>query len=251
MRLAETRNIVIVGASSGIGESLARKLARPDRCIALVARRMDKLDIIASEINAKHSSEVALPFFCDVTDHAGIPKLVDRIASQMGGIDAIIYASGVMSRIEPTEYSTGDDIEMIQVNVAGAVAWLNAVSKRFQIANKGIVVGISSVAADRGRRGNPVYGATKAFFDTYLEGLRNRLERFGCMVITVKPGPIDTPMTQGLGRLPLMISSDEAALQIISAIERGQRVVYVPAKWKPIMTVIRLVPSAIFKRLNI
>ena len=106
------------------------------------------------------------------------------------------------------------------------------------------------MAGDRGRRGNPVYGATKAALNAYLESLRNRIERRGAFVVTVKPGPVDTPMTQGL-KMPGMISAEQAAAEILLAAKDKVRVAYVPGKWKPIMAVIRAIPAPIFKWLNI
>ena len=137
------------------------------------------------------------------------------------------------------------------MNVLGAVAWLNEAAQRFTRARAGTIVGLSSVAGDRGRRGNPVYCASKAALDTYLESLRNRLGRLGVAVVTVKPGPVATSMTAGRNQVPFLVSAEEAARQILAAARRGARVAYVPAKWRPIMYVIRHIPSVVFQRLNV
>ena len=237
------KRAIIVGASSGIGEALARALAADGSQVALVARREDKLRALAAEISARF-------YVHDVTDTGSVPALFSRITHDLGGLDLIIYAAGVMPSVGPEEYSTIKDAGTIAANFTGAVAWLNEAAPRFETAKHGTIVGISSVAGDRGRRGNPVYGATKAAFNAYLESLRNRTERKGVSVVTIKPGPVKTPMTEGV-KMPGMIEADQAAAEILAAAKDKVRVAYVPAKWKPIMAVIRAIPAPIFKYLNI
>ena len=165
--------------------------------------------------------------------------------------DLFVYAAGVMPRMGADEYDLAKDRAIVDVNVIGAMAWGNAVAERFARARAGTIVGISSVAGDRGRRGNPAYHASKAALDTYLEAIRNRVARLGVHVVTVKPGPVDTPMTQGMDRLPLLVSADAAAAELLAGAARGRQTVYVPAKWRPIMFVLRHIPSCIFRRLDI
>ncbi len=237
------KRAIVVGASSGIGEALARALAHDGSQVALVARREDKLRALASETEARF-------YVHDVTDTQGVPELFARITQDLGGLDLIIYAAGIMPPVGPSEYDTAKDAGTIAANFTGAVAWLNEAAPRFETAKHGTIVGISSVAGDRGRRGNPVYGATKAAFNAYLESLRNRIERKGAFVVTIKPGPVRTPMTAGLS-MPGMIEADQAAAEILAAAKNKVRVAYVPAKWKLIMGVIRAIPAPIFKYLNI
>ncbi len=243
------KRAIIVGASSGIGEALARALAADGCRVALVARRGNRLRALAQSL-ADAGAATALTYAHDVTDTNSVPGLFEAITRDLGGLDLIIYAAGVMPRVSPEEYDTGKDAETVAANFTGAVAWLNEAARRFEKAKAGTIVGISSVAGDRGRRGNPVYGATKAALNAYLESLRNRIERRGAFVVTVKPGPVDTPMTQGL-RMPGMIPVEQAAAEILLAAKDKVRVAYVPGKWKPIMAVIRAIPAPIFKYLNI
>lgn len=178
------------------------------------------------------------------------PRSLTELPPDFGGIDGIVYAAGIMPAIPVNSYATDTEADIIAVNFLGAVAWLNEAARRFEIAGVGTIVGISSVAGERGRRGNSVYASTKAALNCYLESLRNRIERRGCVVITVKPGPVRTPMTEGL-RVPGMVSVDSAADAIVLAIENKVREVYVPAKWKLVMGVLKLIPSPLFKHLNI
>lgn len=244
------KNAIIVGASSGIGAALAAALTANGTHVALVARRLDTLATLADTLNEVAGLPLALAYANDATQIETVPALFAQITHDLGGLDLIIYAAGTMPRIGPDEYDSGKDAGMIAANFTGAVAWLNEAARRFEKTGAGTIVGISSVAGDRGRRGAPVYGATKAALNTYLESLRNRIERRGAFVVTVKPGPVDTPMTLGL-KMPGMISAERAAAEILLAAKEKVRIAYVPAKWGPIMAVIRAIPAPIFKWLNI
>lgn len=247
------KRALIVGASSGIGEELARQLARGGCKVALAARRADELTRIADAIDTECGAGTALTFPHDVLETECVPALFQKIAHDLGGLDLVVYASGVMPLLEPDEYDFSKDRQMLEVNVLGAVAWLNEAAQRFGRAGAGTLIGISSVAGDRGRRGMPVYGATKAFFDTYLEALRNRIAHTGAVVVTVKPGPVATPMTAAMDqkKLPFLITAEKAAALTLEAARRKRNVVYVPGIWRPVMFLIRSVPSLLFRRLNI
>ena len=241
---------IVVGASSGIGRALAVRLAREGTHLALVARRQALLEELARELE-ETSERPVRAYSHDVIRHEDVPALFQDICRDLGGLDLVVYAAGAMPHVGEEEYTFAKDREIVEVNVLGAVAWLNEAAQRFTRARAGTIVGLSSVAGDRGRRGNPVYCASKAALDTYLESLRNRIGRFGVAVVTVKPGPVATSMSAGRDRLPFRISADEAARHILAAARRRSRVAYVPAKWRPIMYVIRHIPSVVFQRLNV
>ena len=249
---ASWRQAIVVGASSGLGASIAHQLAAAGTRVALVARRPAELETVAHAIaEATGDPARALVFPHDVTAGHEVPELLQRICHAIGGLDLLVYAAGVMPRIGADEYDLEKDRAIIDVNVVGAMAWINPVAERFARAGGGTIVGISSVAGDRGRRGNPAYHASKAALDTYLEAVRNRVARHGVRVVTVKPGPVDTPMTKGMDKLPLLVSPDAAAAELLAGAARGAHTVYVPAKWRPIMFVIRHIPSFVFRRLDI
>lgn len=231
------KRAIVVGASSGIGQAVARDLLAAGTHVACVSRRGT-------------CPEGGLGYAHDVHDTKAVPALFAEITQKLGGLDLIVYASGIMPAVAPDEYSTAKDADMVAVNLTGAIAWLNPAAARFAKARTGTIVGISSVAGDRGRRGSPVYGATKAAFNSYLESLRNRIERTGAFVVTIKPGPVETPMTAGLNA-PGMIGVDQAAREILDAAKSKVRVAYVPGKWRVIMTVIKAIPAPLFKYLNI
>jgi len=247
---ANAPKTIIVGASSGMGAALARQIARSGGAVALVARRQGELDALAGEINAGGKG-VALAYAHDVREYDAVPLLFQTICRDLGGLDLIVYAAGVMPLLADDEYSFAKDRAMIEVNVLGAMAWLNEAAQRMAQTQNGTIVGISSVAGERGRRGMPAYGASKAALTTYLEALRNRVGRRGVRVVTVKPGPVDTPMTKELDKKPLLIPADEAARQILRAARGGKTTVFVPGAWEPIMFVLRNIPSVVFRKLNI
>jgi NAD(P)-dependent dehydrogenase (short-subunit alcohol dehydrogenase family) len=234
-----------------MGAEMARQLTAAGCRVALVARRERELSTLAADLNSAYDEPRALAFEHDVRCHGEVQALFQHICRELGGLDLFIYAAGVMPRIAEDEYSFDKDRAMIEVNLLGAIAWINEAAQRFEAAKRGTIVGISSVAGDRGRRGQPVYCTSKAALDTYLEAVRNRVGRFGVRVVTAKPGPVDTPMTKGLDKLPLLLPVGEATRQILAAAVRGKRVAYVPGKWRPIMAVIRGIPSPLFQKLNV
>ena len=244
------RHVIVVGASSGMGEALARLLVKSGAKVALVARRREELEALAKSLNGDSGKVRAFPYAHDVTQYEAVPELFQQIVHDLGGFDTIVYCAGVMPKVAVDEYDFAKDKQVYEVNVLGAIAWLNEAAKRLERQQSGTIVGISSVAGDRGRKGQPVYCSSKAALNAYLEGLRNRLGAKGVKVITVKPGPVRTPMTEGL-KMPFMISADEAAAGIFKTIRHGCNWAYVPKIWWPIMTIIRMIPSVVFRRTNI
>jgi short-subunit dehydrogenase len=241
---------LVVGASSGIGEALARRLAASGGRVALVARREDELRRIMDEINDAAGGERAIAVAHDVRAVEEAPELVQEIARRLGGLDLVIYAAGAMPAVAADEYDTGKDREMLEVNLLGAVAWLNPVAERMARLGRGTIVGIGSVAGDRGRAPNPVYCTSKAGFHAYLEALRNRVAKLGVKVVTIKPGFVDTAMTRGKEGLFWVISADRAAEIILKKATSGVVTAYVPARWRLVMTIVRSIPSFIFSKLG-
>lgn len=242
---------VVVGASAGIGEALVRRLADAGCRVAAVARRGERLRSLADEVNQRAGAELVFPVTHDVRNGSEVPALLQEIASRLGGLDLVVYNAAVMPAVAENEYDFAKERLMVEVNLLGAMAWLGPVADRFARAGGGMIVGVSSIAGDRGRRGNPVYGTTKAALNTYLEGLRNRIARSGVAVVTVKPGFVDTDMTRGKPGLLWLISADEAARQILRAAEKKKVTAYVPARWAVVGFVVRSLPSVIFRRLNV
>jgi short-subunit dehydrogenase len=244
------RGAIVVGASSGIGAALVRRLAQEGYAVAALARRSAELDELARACaDAKCPGRVFVHVH-DTRDVEQVPELLEAIARELGHVDMAIYAAGVMPKIDKTTYDTSLDLDMLAINFGGVVAWFNALAGLFKSQRSGILIGISSIAGDRGRKPNPMYGATKAAMDHYLEALRNRLSECNVHVCTIKPGYIDTAMTQGMQGLFWLISADEAARRILKAARSGANVRYVPWRWKLVGMAIRSVPSFLFRKLN-
>jgi short-subunit dehydrogenase len=238
--------VVVVGASSGIGEAIARQLAQAGADVAIVARRQSELERLAGERPGKLH-----PYAHDVANVDEVPELFERIERELGGIDGLIYAAGVMPKIEESEYAFEKDRAMVTVNLLGAMAWMNQAAARFEAARSGTILGISSIAGERGRRGNPAYCATKGALSTYLESLRNRCSRYGVNVVTIKPGFVDTAMTRGMKGLFWLISAEKAAKTALALARKGKSAAaFVPSRWALVAFVVRNLPSFIFRKLN-
>lgn len=240
---------LIIGASSGIGAALAEQLAREGTFLALLARRERALHTLVDRINAEAGEPRAFPYPHDVTKFDTISPLFQRIHRDLKRLDLIIYSAGVMPNTTFSEYNLDKDRAMVDVNLTGAMGWLGQAAMLFERKGAGQIVGISSVAGDRGRVKNPGYHASKAGLTAYLESLRNRLTRSGVHVLTVKPGVVDTPMTEGTGGL-FMVPSEQVAQEIIKAIRKRKQVIYTPTRWRLIMWIVRNIPSIVFRRLN-
>ncbi len=243
---------IVVGASSGIGEALSHKLAAEGYRVALLARRLDKLEAVATAINQAQGADVAFAVQHDVLEFDTVPQVLQDVTAKLGGLDLFIYNTGTQTPNDPERYDPTGDIGMINVNVNGAIAWLSPVAARFQKAGGGHIVGIGSVAGDRGRRPMPGYGTSKAALHAYLEALRNRVRRYGVTVTTIKPGQIETEMLKAnadktVGAIPV----EQGADLIYAAIKKKRQVAYIPFKWQIVSLVIQHIPSFIFHRLPI
>lgn len=248
--MAETprKRAIVVGASSGIGEALAVALTRAGYDTALVARRLDRLEATVVRMRDEGGGGVALAYAHDVRESSVVADLFGRIVSDLHGLDAVFWVAGIMEHAALDEFDTARDRAMIETNLMGAIAWLNEAARWFSSAGRGRIVGISSMAGERGRRAAPVYGASKAGLNTYLESLRNRLARHGVGVLTVKPGFVATAMLEG--RHSFWVSTPEAAAaQILGASERGRNVIFVSPRWRFVSWVLRAMPSFLLQRL--
>jgi len=248
--LQPRRRAIIVGASSGIGAALARKLAAEGYLLALLARREDLLKNLCAEINSSAGEIRAIYEIHNVTDYAEVPDLLQRIVADLGGLDLFIYNAGISIPSGMKHFEFEKDRHVTEVNYLGALAWLNPVASLFHHLQAGQIVGISSVAGERGRVGNPSYNASKAALTCYLESLRNRLTRRGVHVLTVKPGYVLTEMAAAVKNPLFAIPTERAAADICRAIRKRKQDIYTAPIWRWVMLVIRNIPSIIFRRLS-
>lgn len=246
------RRAIVVGASVGMGAALSKKLAKEGYVVALVARQKDKLNILCEEINQAEGETCALAYPHDVSNYQEVPALLQKIVADLGGLDTFIFMAGV--NFPPggnDKYNFENDRQMVEINLIGGMAWLSPVAEMFQAAKAGQIVGIGSVAGDRGRVGNPGYNTSKAGLATYLEALRNRLTRHGVNVLTVKPGFVKTEMLKAaVGPTPFAIPVEKAVDDIYKTMQKRKQSIYTPFFWQYIMLVIRHIPSFIFRKLS-
>ncbi len=237
---------IVVGASSGIGECIARRLGSSAHRVALLARRGAEVERIAGEIG-----NGAIGIGHDVMQWDAAEGIWDEIESKLGPVTSIYFAAGILEEVALDEFDTERDKRHFDVNTVGSVAWVNAAARRFGQRGSGTIVGITSVAQDRGRIGRPAYNASKAGMDTHLEAVRNRLWRKGVTVTTIRPGFVETRMTKDIEGMFWLISADRAAELTIRAATKRKAVAYIPARWALMMFIIRSIPSFIFRKLNV
>lgn len=239
---------VVVGASSGIGEAIARRLVKEGATVVLVGRRREELERVAGSL-PKGKAHVLEH---DVRAFQSVPGAFERAVELLGGLDTLVYAAGVMPPIAEHEYDPEKDRAMVETNLLGAMAWMGPAAARFEAARAGTLVGISSIAGERGRRGNPGYTTSKAAMSAYLEALRNRCSRYGVNVVTAKPGFVDTVMTKGMKSPLWLVSADDAARMTLALARKGSSANgFVPARWALIAWIVRSIPSWLFRKTNV
>jgi len=245
--------IIIFGATSAIAQAAARRWAARDAHMYLIGRNPQKLAALAQDLSvrcgfaARIHSELA---DLDLVDaHAA---LLARAAAALGGVDSVLIAHGSLPDQAVCEKDAGAALAAIHTNAISVVSLLTHTACLMQARRTGSIAVITSVAGDRGRQSNYVYGAAKGMVSLFLQGMRNRLFRDGVAVIDIRPGFVSTPMTEHLPREgPLWASADQVAAGIVAVMDRRANVAYLPWFWRYIMLIIRSIPEAIFKRLRL
>jgi short-subunit dehydrogenase len=244
------KKIIILGATSGIALEVQRLLAREGRELLLVARSPQRLAEIQTDLLVRGAQQV-LTYPADlasIQQHAAIFELVRRTFPDF---DTVLLAYGSMHDQKDSETSVDTLLEELQVNFVSAAAILTLFAADLERRRTGCLAAITSVAGDRGRRSNYVYGSSKGALSLFLQGLRSRLHPAGVRVITIKPGPVQTPMTDHLPNSARFADPEQVARDIVRALERRYPdVLYTPKVWRCIMTAVQHIPETIFKRLS-
>lgn len=245
------RKVLIVGATSAIAEAVARRFAEAGDRLYLTARDPERLETIARDLRVRGAPRVEAQVL-EATDYDRHPEVVAAAAEALDGLDTALIAHGLLPDQEAAERSFDAAREALEVNLLSVVSLLTHLGNAFAEQGRGTIAVIGSVAGDRGRASNYVYGSAKGALALFAEGLRHRLHPRGVRVVTLKPGFVDTPMTADLPKGgPLWASPGRVADGIVRAMERGRPVAYLPWFWLGIMTVIRLIPEPLFRRLNL
>jgi len=244
------KRILIVGATSAIAEATARVLAARGHAIYLVARNELRLAAIAADLAVRGSCRVGSEVL-DVNDYAQHQLMLQRAESFLGGLDTVLIAHGTLSDQQACQESVELTLREMQTNGLSVISLLTLVASRFETRCAGTIAVISSVAGDRGRGSNYVYGSAKALVTAFMSGLRQRLRRTAVAVVTIKPGFVDTPMTAAFKKGLLWARPEYVAAGIVRAMDRQSATVYLPAFWLPIMMIIRAIPESLFRRLSL
>lgn len=249
--MSRTEVWLVLGGSSAIARAFAQAAAADGADVLLAGRDLGDLETTAADLRVRFGRRAAVLAF-DAADHAGHAAALAEARRFAGGATLNLFlAFGTMPSQEDIDRDPALIAGVTEANYTGAAHVLHVAAPMFEAQRGGRIVVLSSVAGDRGRLANYVYGAAKAALTAYLQGLRARLWRSGVAVVTVKPGPVDTAMTFGLDKLPLLVPPQVVAEACLKAAKRGSEVIYVPAPWRLIMAVIRHIPERIFKRLKI
>lgn len=246
---AANSTVLILGASSDIGLALARAYAQAGHALILAARGAEeRLATDAEDLRLRHGCSVQVAEF-DVLSTSGFSHFLDTLGVLPDVAVCVIGLLGEQSKAE-ADVEAADLI--MRSNYNGPALILNEMARRMEARGNGVIIGISSVAGDRGRASNYVYGSAKAGLTAFMSGMRNRLARKGVRVLTVKPGFVNTRMTAGMN-LPKALTAEpaEVATAILRAQSKGRDVIYVRPIWRLIMTIITAIPEAVFKRLSL
>ena len=238
---------LVIGATSDIGRAIAHMLAGDGRALQLAARDPARLQREEQDIRVRTNVAVTA-YRCDVLDADSGVSLLDTLDPLP---DVAVCVVGLLGEQAESEQDSAAAEQVMRTNYVGPALLMGALAERFEQRGSGVLVGVSSVAGERGRASNYVYGSAKAGFTAFLSGLRSRLAASGVYVVTVKPGFVHTRMTEGMD-LPARLTATpkEVAAAVVAAIHRHRDVIYVRRIWRPIMFVLRTIPERLFKRLR-
>ncbi len=244
------QKILIVGATSAIAEATARLYAARGAQLHLLARSQERLADIVADLSIRGASAVSSARL-DINQLDTHEAVLEEAWRTLGGVDVVLVAHGTLPDQRACEASASIALAEFQTNATSTIALLTPIANRMQTAGKGTIAVISSVAGDRGRASNYLYGAAKAAVSAFLSGMRQRLGKQGVNVLTIKPGFVDTPMTRSFKKGVLWTKPEAIGRGIVRAADRNKAVVYLPGFWALIMMVIRCIPEALFKRVQL
>jgi decaprenylphospho-beta-D-erythro-pentofuranosid-2-ulose 2-reductase len=242
------KNLLIIGGKSDIGKEIEKQFICNGFNIVLAGRSIENDNSFVDELSALSNNFIKNINFdiCDFQNHKDFYKNINPKP------DGVVVVSGYMADQKNAEIDFEESLNTINVNYLGPVSILNIIANEMEKSKKGFIIGISSVAGDRGRRSNYIYGSSKAAFSTYLSGLRNRLSTSNIQVLTVKPGFVYTKMTKHLD-LPSILTAkpEKVAIDIFNAYKRRKSILYTRGIWRLIMLIIKIIPESIFRRTNL
>ena len=244
------KKILVLGATSGIAEATCRIWARQGASLFLVGRNAEKLAVVAADLKTRGAAYVDTAV-ADLDDTDRHPQLLAHAINSLTGMDVAYLAHGILGDQTEAEANFETAAQILHTNLTAPVSLLTWLANFCVQRHAGTLAVLSSVAGDRGRKSNYVYGASKAGLSAFLAGLRNRVDREGVRVLTIKPGPVKTAMTSTMKGSEKFADVDKVAATIVKAIDGTADTLYVPFQWRPIMFVVRSIPERVFKKLNL
>jgi decaprenylphospho-beta-D-erythro-pentofuranosid-2-ulose 2-reductase len=242
--------VLILGATSAVARASAALLARQGYDLILAGRDTDELQRLAADLRLREGARADWEHF-EAAEPASHQEFFARVLGRTSRLAGVLLAFGTMGEHERAVRDFAEAERIIRGNFTSAVSILTLCANHLLESGGGFLIALTSVAGERGRQSNYLYGAAKGGLDLFLQGLRNRCFAGGVRVITIRPGFLDTAMTYGLPGLFLVASPEYAARRIVAALQRSGDVYYVPWFWRPIMLVIRLIPEFLFKRMRL
>jgi len=244
------QKVIIIGATSAIAEATARLYAQQGDCLYLFARNEERLKSLYLDLMVRGAKAVSFSKF-EANDFSSHGALLGQAIQSLGGVDVLLIAHGTLPDQNVCEDNFDLILKEINTNGISVISFLSHIIPYFEKAEKGTIAVISSVAGDRGKRSNYIYGAAKGMISIYLQGLRSRLYNSNIHVLTVKPGFIDTPMTAQFKKGLLWVKPDSVAKGIFKAVQNNRNEVYLPWYWMVIMRIIKSIPEQVFKKIKL
>ena len=244
------KKILIIGATSAIAEATARLWAAQGHSLHLMGRSAERLGGMAADLKVRGAESTRFAML-DMNDFAKHAAVLDAAIDALGGIDIVLIAHGTLGDQKACEQDFAATLQELNTNAISVISLLTHLANRFEAQRHGSIVVISSVAGDRGRQSNYVYGTGKGAVTIFMQGLRQRLHKSGVQVLTIKPGFVDTPMTAEFKKGLLWAKPEAIARSICAGVEKKRDVVYAPWFWRGVMGLIRMMPERVFKKLNL
>jgi decaprenylphospho-beta-D-erythro-pentofuranosid-2-ulose 2-reductase len=242
--------ILIIGATSAQAQATARLFAADGASLFLAGRNPQKLGDVAEDLKARGAASVD-SMIVDLNDFSRHQELIQKADDSLEGLEAVLIAHGTLGDQAAGQADFAVAEQELKTNLLSTISLLTILANLFEGRGKGCLAVISSVAGDRGRQSNYIYGTAKGGLSVFLSGLRNRLQRSGVSVLTIKPGFVDSPMTAAFSKGVLWAKPEDIAKIIHSAMLKGKDVVYAPGFWRLIMFIIKALPEWLFKRLSL